>query len=216
LEDLLASTEYDLHFEPVPEHIEHAAMPPLGAIYRRLTREAHVPPPQASYAEAVADAAANMGLDRSAAYARAARAYPSFISEDHLRFCLCAYSTLHEIVAISELDVHYGADLLVLHDQRVLAVQSTLATDNSITWHTTRGLQRLKAVEYVLLELDAQTALHVGAYWLHPLQHVEIVIDAMRSVIMGPWMSKRLPVLLAPPTEQYDFADLPTLSTAVV
>jgi hypothetical protein len=179
----VAIREYALDFpEERDPAVEAAAFPDMVGIYRRLCI-GHIPPSQGTFAEEVTRQV--RGYPRRAVFARACRAYPSFVRQHH------AYLALREhfpVVAWDQwLDQHQGIDILIV-DERGLAAGIDLSTDTALAhgWHAVKRDRHAKPPIPVLEVFADPGEYRVGAFWLHdPVKLVARVRTRLESNILG-------------------------------
>ncbi len=160
----VAIRDYPLWFpEERDRQVESAAFPDMVSLYRGLT-SGYFPPPQATFADEVARRV--RGYPHSPVYARACRAYPSFVRQHH---AVLALSEHFPVVAWDRwLDQLQGVDVLVV-DERGLAAGLDLSTDTATAreWHGVKE-GRHPAAAIPVFEAYADPGEHrVGAFWLH-------------------------------------------------
>jgi hypothetical protein len=199
LEDLLQTPAYKPSIWHLLDEDEHlpVALPPMGATFYALWHEWNQPPTPALFTEAICQLA-NPELNQLSVRYRAGRAYMSFVREAHLQTMLLAFSDLSEVVYSSELDMHYGVDLFLLHRGRAMGVQSFLDTPANRRWHINRRHRPLATLPLLQLAVNPKSCRVVGPYWLHPWSHVPIVCAEMTGAVMGVWLSKQVPHLWMP------------------
>lgn len=160
----VAVREYTLSFPDERDPaVEKAAFPDMVGIYRDQTT-GHIPPSQGTFADEVARQV--RGYPRKAVFARACRAYPSFVRQHH------AVLTLREhfpvVVWDRWLDQLQGVDVLVV-DERGLAAGIDLSTDTATAhgWHAVKSERHAKPPIPVLEVFAEPNEYRVGALWLH-------------------------------------------------
>jgi hypothetical protein len=141
-------------------------------LYWELTDANGCPPTQRDFAQAVADDPLVARLPRQAVLARAARAYPSLVRQQHFEYLLRA--RFRWVFRGDELDMA-GVDFLVLRSGRGYGVGLSTETEDARTW---RDLKETRHGELPvpLLDLYAEPNRHViGDFWLHPPEDVDRV-----------------------------------------
>ena len=173
----VAIRDYPLAFPDARDpRVEAAAFPDLVSLYRGLT-SGSFPPPQAEFAEEVARRV--RGHPHEAVFARACRAYPSFVRQHHAVLALREH---FPVVAWDRwLDQLQGVDVLVV-DGRGLAAGVALSTDTATArdWRAVKG-GRHAAPAIPVLEAHADAREYrVGAFWLHD---PERLVARVRAVL---------------------------------
>ncbi len=173
----VAVREYALDFpEERDPAVEAAQFPDMVGIYRRLCT-GHIPPSQGTFGEEVTRQV--RGYPRKAVFARACRAYPSFVRQHH------AYLALREhfpVVAWDQwLDQHQGVDILIV-DERGLAAGIDLSTDTAVAhgWHAVKRDRHAKPPIPVLEVFADPGEYRVGAFWLH--DPVKLVAEVRKTL----------------------------------
>ena len=156
--------------------VESAAFPDMVSIYRGLT-SGYIPPSQGAFADEIARRV--RGYPHSAVFARACRAYPSFVRQHHAVLVLREH---FPVVAWDRwLDQLQAVDVLVV-DERGLAAGVDLSTDTATArqWHGVKG-GRHTAPAIPVLEVYADPREYrVGAFWLHD---PERLVARVRAVL---------------------------------
>jgi|SRR5581483_7153463 len=178
----VAVREYALDFpEERDPAVEAAAFPDMVGIYRKLTT-GHIPPSQGTFAEEVSRQV--RGFPRRAVFARACRAYPSFVRQHHASLALREH---FPVVAWDQwLDQHQGVDILIV-DERGLAAGIDLSMDTTVAqgWHAVKRDRHAKPPIPVLEVVADPGEYRVGAFWLHdPVKLVAQVRTTLESNIL--------------------------------
>ena len=172
----VAIRDYPLSFpEERDQRVEAAAFPDMVSIFRGLI-SGYFPPPQAEFAQEVARRV--RGYPHPAVFARACRAYPSFVRQHHAVLALREH---FPIVAWDRwLDQLQGVDVLVV-DERGLPAGVALSTDTAIAreWQETKA-GRHAAPAIPILEAYAEPREYrVGAFWLHDPERLVARVGAV-------------------------------------
>jgi hypothetical protein len=143
--------------------VESAAFPDMVGIYRKLTT-GQIPPSQGTFADEVARQV--RGHPRKAVFARACRAYPSFVRQQHAVLVLREHFPV--VVWDQWLDQLQGVDVLVV-DERGLAAGIDLSTDTATAhgWHKVKSGRHEKPPIPVLDVMVEPGEHRSGALWLH-------------------------------------------------
>jgi hypothetical protein len=178
----VAIRDYPLWFpDERDQRVESAAFPDMVSIYRGLT-SGYIPPSQGAFGDEVAGRV--RGLPRSAVFARACRAYPSFVRQHH---AVLALRGQFPVVSWDRwLDQLQGVDVLVV-DERGLAAGIDLSTDTATAraWQGVKGGRHAAAPIPVLDAHVNPGEYRVGAFWLHdPEQLVARVRAVLEQTIV--------------------------------
>jgi hypothetical protein len=162
-----------LAFSPVRDPaVEQAKFPSLVALYWSLVDHNGCPPTQRDFARAVAEDVLVRGLPRQAVLARAARAYPSLVRQQHFEYLLRA--RFRWVFRGDELDMA-GLDFLILRGGRAYGVGLSTETEGGRGWQERKGA-RHGELPVPVLDLYAEPDRHViGDFWLHPAEDVDRV-----------------------------------------
>jgi hypothetical protein len=160
---------YPLRFLPV-RTAEMDRFPSMIKTYRRLTSDEGIPPMQAHFAEQIAGLVPSVPHD--AAIARACRAYPAFVRQDHFALVLREHFDL--VVSDAALMDLEGIDILVVQNGRAVGVGLSSDTRSSHAWAVTKGF-RHRRTPIPVLDLYATDQYRVGAFWLHDPAQAEDV-----------------------------------------
>jgi hypothetical protein len=160
----VAVSQYTLDFPDERDPaVESAAFPDMVGIYRKLTT-GQIPPSQGTFADEVARQV--RGYPRKAVFARACRAYPSFVRQHHAVLVLREFFPV--VVWDQWLDQLQGVDVLVV-DERGLAAGIDLSTDTATAhgWHKVKGGRHEKPPIPVLEVAVEPGEYRSGSLWLH-------------------------------------------------
>jgi hypothetical protein len=150
--------------------VESAQFPDMVGIYRRLTN-GHIPPSQGTFADEVARHV--RGFPRRPVFARACRAYPSFVRQHH------AALVLKEHFPVVVWDQWL--------DQRGLAAGIDLSTDTATAhgWHAVKSGRHEKPPIPVLEVFADSHEYRIGQFWLHdPERLVTQVRETMEANLL--------------------------------
>jgi hypothetical protein len=183
----VAIRDYALDFpDERDEAVESAAFPDMVSIYRSLV-QGYFPPPQSEFAEDVARKVRSVlpGLRRSAVWARACRAYPSFVRQHHAVLALREH---FPVVSWDRwLDQLQGVDVLVV-DERGLAAGVALSTETSKArdWSSVKDGRHARPTIPILEVFAGAREYRRGAFWLHdPELLVAGVQETLQRTIAG-------------------------------
>lgn len=148
--------------------VEWAAFPSMAGLYWGLVQDG-LPPLQCEFAAAVADA---MGQPENLAiWARACRAYPSFVRQHHAELLLRERFAV--VVHDEHLD-HAGVDILVVDRGIAVGLALMVNTPGARTWRLVKQQRHPDPPGLPILEVYADPEdYRIGPFWLHPLTLVE-------------------------------------------
>jgi hypothetical protein len=183
----VAIRDYPLGFPDERDHaVEQTQFPDMVSIYRSLV-DGYFPPPQSTFADDVTNKVRSKkpGLKRSAVFARACRAYPSFVRQHHAVLALREH---FPVVSWDRwLDQLQGVDVLVV-DERGLAAGIALSTETEIArgWATVKDDRHARPAIPILEVYARPYEYKSGPFWLHdPKILVEGVKEKIQSTITG-------------------------------
>lgn len=201
-----------LAFSPLRDPaVESARFPSLVATFWSLVDHNGCPPPQRDFARAVADHPLVGRLPREAVLARAARAYPSLVRQQHFEYLL--RTRFRWVLRSEELDLA-GLDFLILRQGRGYGVGLSTETEDAHHWREVKD-ERQGELPVPVLELYAEPDRHrVGDFWLHPPEDVDQVeafitrqqvahLDEARQALWPVYRGKQR----RPRCSRQDFAD---------
>jgi len=178
----VAIRDYTLAFPDERDaSVESAAFPDMVGIYRRLT-SGYIPPSQGTFADEVTRQV--RGYPRRGVFARACRAYPSFVRQHHASLAL--REVFPVVVWDQWLDQHQGVDILIV-DERGLAAGIDLSTDTATahSWHVVKSERHAKPDIPVLEVFADPREYRVGEFWLHdPVKLVAQVRTTLEGNIL--------------------------------
>jgi hypothetical protein len=152
--------------------VEQARFPGMVAIYWGLVDGNGCPPTQGDFMRLVADDPLVRGLPRQAVLARAARAYPSLVRQQHFEYLLRA--RFRWVFRGDELDLA-GIDFLILRDGRAYGVGLSTDTEDARSWRERKDA-RHGELPVPVVDLYAEPDRYViGDFWLHPTEDVDRV-----------------------------------------
>ena len=173
----LAIRDYPLWFpDERDRRVESAAFPDMVSLYRGLV-SGYIPPPQGEFADEVTRRV--HGHPRTAVFARACRAYPSFVRQHHAVLALRQH---FPVVAWDRwLDQLQAVDVLVV-DERGFAAGLDLSTDTAAArdWHGVKGGRHAAPAIPVLEAYADPREYRVGTFWLHD---PERLVARVRAVL---------------------------------
>jgi hypothetical protein len=178
----VAVADYSLAFPTERDKaVEAAQFPDMVGIYRRLT-VGHIPPSQGTFADEVVRQV--RGFPRAPVFARACRAYPSFVRHHHAVLVLREHFPI--VVWDRWLDQLQGVDVLVV-DERGLAAGVDLSTNTAVAheWHAVKGDRHAKPSIPVVEVYVEPGEYKAGAFWLHnPSSLVRQVREKLEENVM--------------------------------
>ena len=183
----VAIRDYPLGFPDERDHaVEQTQFPDMVSIYRGLV-DGYFPPPQSSFADDVTNKVRSRlpGLRRSAVFARACRAYPSFVRQHHAVLALREH---FPVVSWDRwLDQLQGVDVLVV-DERGLAAGVALSTETEIArgWVTVKDDRHSRPAIPILEVYAKPYEYKSGPFWLHePASLIAGVRETLERNITG-------------------------------
>jgi hypothetical protein len=162
-----------LAFSPLRDPaVEQARFPNLIATYWGLVDHNGCPPTQRDFMRTVADDPLVRKLPREAVLARAARAFPSLVRQQHFEYLLRL--RFRWVLRGDELDLS-GLDFLILHHGRGYGVGLSTETEDARRWREVKD-ERQGELPVPVFELYARPDQYrVGDFWLHAPEDVDQV-----------------------------------------
>jgi hypothetical protein len=160
---------------------EQLALPSMARIFQRQLRATEGVPTEERFLKAVVEEAPE--FPEMSVRARASRAYPAFVRQEHFRVALLTRSGLQGVYWIIDLDM-LGVDLLVLDHGCALGIEMSVQTDTAADWQLVKHRRHaaLPGLEMLELKADPMSAPRIGPFWVHPLGDVWTVQDAMETL----------------------------------
>jgi hypothetical protein len=163
---------YPLRFPQVRvPAVEYAAFPPLVSIYWQLAG-AGVPPTQQRFADEIVGIVSQIAptLPAPAVAARACRAYPSLVRQQHAEFWL--RDSFDLVVRQDRLDFD-GVDFLLVDQGEAFGLGLSVNTERAHAWQAVKRRRHPLPVGLPILDIAPTPDYRVGAFWLHAPTQVE-------------------------------------------